>query len=135
MRPAVALLALAALAWLLRSRDRPLPKPASTTEPEDDVQGPDPVTYRVLHRWDGTVPAIDLPPNGTGDVWPQPWVNTSNTGIDPTYLEEQAVAIRRGAQGPDPRCLGCGGDHYLEAVEVARRGDPYAADRTVEGMA
>lgn len=49
MRPAVALLALAALAWLLRPRDRPLPKPASTTEPEDDVQGPDPVTTRPAH--------------------------------------------------------------------------------------
>lgn len=91
MTRAAALLALslAALAWLLRRPSRPDP---GWDEPEDGVQPADPVTLTV----------------GTPDWLRPPWTVTNagypveaSTDPDPTYLEAQAVAIRRGTQsGP-----------------------------------
>lgn len=87
---ALAAAVLALLAW--RSlRDRPEPV---QPDPADDVQPADPVTFRYVPGY--TMPLS--PGYGTGDFWPQPWVNTSRsygTGGNADAILEPLTAADR----------------------------------------
>lgn len=92
---AFAAAAIALLAWLnLRDLLR-RPEPMQP-DPADDVQPADPVTVHQV--WPGAqwIPSSGY---GTGDFWPQPWVNTStspNTGYrtDPVVSTLEPLSER-----------------------------------------
>lgn len=64
-------------AWM-RTREEPDPADDVQPDPADDVQPADPVTLGP-----GTWVTPRQPYYGTGDYWPQPWVNTSTGTLEP----------------------------------------------------
>lgn len=86
MKPLLALLAaaaaLVALAWAWLTR--PTAVAHVTVDPDDDMAGvqvdvrlKEYVVHPSLHQW------LTPPQYGTGDYWPQPWVNTNSTQTGP----------------------------------------------------